>query len=553
MVKLFENLIIRLILQSFIITFCMGIIIIIVNNYLLVSILGFAELDPKGIATLFALTFLAVLGFAFMRMIREVFPIVTWLQSIAQPSTKSTLRKFTIGFFEDIERTISELLNPEGAYLDWNRANLIFEICFRYGGQNYVSTTNLVPSQFMNLCNNCLKLEEAYTKPLGKRILIIDEKVLNNDYTINRKKFAAFWNWHLSKKDELLIVDPEIASRVKNKKHLLFANTAIWRDRYALLYEASEGMNKFRMALVLKGEPRFDDLIDYFDSLMNYVKALKIEKEGIQTIPVSDYTRRLLLEEPRTSSGYRPLLAEHWEEFVDCPKRLEKLGPFFNDVLRPYRGGRVLDAAATIGCESIELAKQGFDVVSNEIDNELAEIIFEKSRKMELTEPLKITKFDWRTLGYEYKGEPFDVILVLGNAFSMLLESQDRIEALKQFRMVLRSGGILIIDERNFAHVLNLKKMGILRELPFKKTTMYPGEMIQEVPIAVGENEIIFEYNHRILGQLGTIKMYPFQEGELKHLLEVSGFKIVQTYSNLEKHYQNKEPPDFFTYVALKQ
>lgn len=72
------------------------------------------------------------------------------------------------------------------------------------------------------------------------------------------------------------------------------------------------------------------------------------------------------------------------------------------------------------------------------------------------------------------------------------------------------------------------------------------------------EDVVVFGYVHDILGPVGTLEMYPFKKGEMKRLLEDAGLKVVEIYSDLakEKEYRKiygEEPPDFFTYVAIKQ
>ena len=55
----------------------------------------------------------------------------------------------------------------------------------------------------------------------------------------------------------------------------------------------------------------------------------------------------------------------------------------------------------------------------------------------------------------------FDALLCLGNSFANLLNQKDHHLALENFQKLLKPGGILVIDHRNFDYILEHGKAPI--------------------------------------------------------------------------------------------
>lgn len=456
----------------------------------------------------------------------------------------------------------SPWLNSEdsGVTLSRDKAESVYKDCFEFGGRSYVGTDSHVPSVFFALYRDYLKAQEKYTETeKSQRILIVEKDDLNHDYVVHSDVFMKLWRWHVEKGCALLQVDPDIAGALSEECGIWTPDVGIWQD-YALLFKpenSGKGEVKIKLAMVFKGEPQYQKIVDYFDCLREKARVMTVRAGGVELFSQVRGRELIEAERERAASGFprSPELARAWEEFVNCPKRMVTMKKFLEEVLEPYPKGRILDAATGTGCDSIELTKQGFHVISNEIDYELNEIAYKNSRR-ELPQVLNLTRYNWRDIGEKYKGQLFDAILVLGNSLCLLLDENDRKRCINQFRKILREGGALIIDERNFPYMLSHKKQVLKKGgFPYKKEVIYCGDIVQGRPVSIDEDLVVFEYTHHLLGPRGRLYMYPFKEGELKRMLEDARFTVVQAYKDLKKakEYTIKEPPDFFTYVAKKQ
>lgn len=487
------------------------------------------------------------------------------------PELSSTARDVMVKYIRNVLsecRTIlAQLRRPEGAILDRDRAESVYKDCFEYGGQSYVGTDSNVPSVFFVLYEDYLDAQEKYSKTKGsQRILVVDKEDLNHDYLVNSDEWMDLYEWHIAKGCELLQVDPTTAEEIAKKNHLWTTDIGLWQN-HALLFKVvnSGGGPRIKIAMVFKGEEMYQNVHKYYDSLIKFARSIDVQADGIELLP-----RDPTLFQEREAL-FQPKLARRWEEFVNCPKRLHTMRRFLKEALAKYSGGRILDAATGNGCDSIELVKQGFDVVSNEIDPHLAQIAYRNSRK-ELSEVLTLTKWNWKEIGDKYDGPPFDVILVLGNSICLSLNAEEQKSCILQLSKILREGGALVIDERNFPNIIKNKKEFLKKGgFQYKREVVYCGTVVEGYPIVIpDEGEkidlkskpkkgiVVFEYAHKIFGPVGTLEMYPFQKNELKHMLEDAGFKVIRTYWDLEsnpKEYKKKYgnvPPDFFTYVAVK-
>jgi SAM-dependent methyltransferase len=111
-------------------------------------------------------------------------------------------------------------------------------------------------------------------------------------------------------------------------------------------------------------------------------------------------------------------------------------------------GARVLDCSAGIGLLAIGLAQRGLDVVATDA----SEAMIERAR--ELTEQygveVEARVCPWEELGAQGWDERFDVVFCTGNALSHANGREARRAALAQMAGVLRRGGLLVIDARNW-------------------------------------------------------------------------------------------------------
>lgn len=456
-------------------------------------------------------------------------------------SAGKTLLTFASKHLKSLEETIERLSSKEGIEVD--RADLVFitQLCFKMGTSKYDGTDSHTPSEFLKVYPEYLTFHSENLKvnpevEHGSRILIVDPDRLRRDLDVKSDEYLEFLKWHEDNKVELLVVDPMIASKLKEQYKLPTTDLGIWYGHYALLFEPKEKEGRIKLWLTYPEEDMYRSSVEYFRSL--WEKARHITPE------LFDIT-----------------LAKNWEGFIDPCRRLELEGKFLEDILEPYKNGLILDAAAGIGVEYSHLLKQGFRVYANEIEETLRCIGENYTRLQKVPwVPLQVR---WEHLGDEYPSY-WDVILVLGNSLCLVLDRRTRELCIKQFWKALKPGGMLVIDERNFEYIIkNWKKIqsNPIKNFRYSGKVMYCQKTIRGIPYPHGfvKGAITFVYFPKEIDNIdeawarrvGHLHMYPFRRGELKKLLEDAGFIDIKVYSDLTKvGFDDKA--DFFTYLAYR-
>ncbi len=240
------------------------------------------------------------------------------------------------------------------------------------------------------------------------------------------------------------------------------------------------------------------------------------------------------------------ILAEIWGDYINWEKRRRGENGWLVNQLKKHNCRKVFDSALGDGCDSIYLTKEGFNVLSNDIDEAFIEKARENARREGIS--LKIYNSDWKKFAEELLEHPFDAVLCLGNSLSCVLEDKRRSEALHQFYSILKEDGILIIDERNYQPILDGRKKALEGEFYYSGNYMYCGEHVHSKPVEIAENSIKYEIYDEKSGKKAYWAVYPFKTGELKKLLKKAGFKKIEQYSDY-KPGENKHA-DFYMYVC---
>lgn len=242
------------------------------------------------------------------------------------------------------------------------------------------------------------------------------------------------------------------------------------------------------------------------------------------------------------------LFAEMWGDYIDWEKRRKGENSWLVKQLKKYNCQKVFDSCLGEGCDSIYLIKEGFDVTSNDIDELIIQKALENAKKQNVQ--LKITNLDWRELTKEIPEESFDAVLCLGNSLTCLFGQKNQIIALKQFYTILKDGGILIVDERNYQYILDNRDKILKGDYRYSGKYIYCGKCIHSRPIEIEDNKIKYELYDERTKKKSFFIVYPFKRGELKKLLEESGFQKIEQYSDYQAGYNPKA--DFFMYVCQK-
>ncbi len=142
-------------------------------------------------------------------------------------------------------------------------------------------------------------------------------------------------------------------------------------------------------------------------------------------------------------------LAVDYDRFVNWEGRLSHELPFFVSLFERHGVRRVLDAACGTGHHAIALAKEGYQVMGAD----LSVPMIARAEENASAHGANATFVAAGLGGYAALGRTYDAAICLGNSLPHLLSGPAVAGALEDFASVLRPGGVLVIQNRNFDRV----------------------------------------------------------------------------------------------------
>jgi len=239
---------------------------------------------------------------------------------------------------------------------------------------------------------------------------------------------------------------------------------------------------------------------------------------------------------------YTREFVSRWDRLIGWDSRAAGENGFFERLLRRHDCRRVADIASGTGFHAIRLAHAGFEVTASDG----AETMIVQTRRnaedmgVELADARVV---DWRDLHTAFGANRFDALVCLGNAFTHLFEEDARRRALDSMRSVLRPGGLLILDHRNYDKILD-------RGYSSKHQFYYVGDGVDAKPAEIREDLVKFEYSYPD-GTSFHLSMFPLRRHYMRRLLDEAGFSGITTYGDFEDGAEPDEV-DFFQQIAIK-
>lgn len=143
-------------------------------------------------------------------------------------------------------------------------------------------------------------------------------------------------------------------------------------------------------------------------------------------------------------------LGSDYDRFVNWEARLAYELPFFEQLFSEHGVRRALDAACGTGGHAVALAQRGYEVLGTDLSTEMVALARQNAARVGAA-----VEFAVAGLGElaQTVGTGFDAVLCLGNSLPHLLTDDALAAALADMSAVLRKGGLLAIQNRNYDRV----------------------------------------------------------------------------------------------------
>jgi glycine/sarcosine N-methyltransferase len=254
--------------------------------------------------------------------------------------------------------------------------------------------------------------------------------------------------------------------------------------------------------------------------------------------------------------------SQDYDRFVNWGSRLEVEIPFIEAHLRELdltEGSKhsILDAACGTGMHAIRLAQQGYLTAGADLSNKMVE-------KAQLNADRAGLKVLFRTAGFmhlqeTFSGEigyPFDAIICLGNSLPHLTSEADICNSLQDFGDCLKSGGLLILQNRNFDAVLAKRERWIApqsrsegnKEWLFLRFYDFDPDGLITFNIV----RLSRESDSPWIQKLSTVRLFPLVKKKLEELLKESGFTDLRFYGIMDEVAFNLASSENLVAVARK-
>lgn len=225
-----------------------------------------------------------------------------------------------------------------------------------------------------------------------------------------------------------------------------------------------------------------------------------------------------------------------YDKFVDWEARLDYELPFIVEQLGSVGGDHpVLDVACGTGMHAIALAKRGFKIIGTDLSKGMVERARENAAAVHLD--IQFEQVGFGMLAPMFGEEKFGAVLCLGNSLPHILNKQNLVDTLLDFGKVLKQGGLLLVQNRNFDVVKarqdrwmepQAHQKGMEQWLFFRFYDFLPDGTIDFNIITFYQKEC-----GSWMQSITTTRLYPWLKDEITHLLQETGFAKIRFYGDL--------------------
>ena len=245
-------------------------------------------------------------------------------------------------------------------------------------------------------------------------------------------------------------------------------------------------------------------------------------------------------------------LSADYDRFVNWEGRLAVELPFIERQLEGVGARRVLDAACGTGRHAIALAERGYEVVGADV----SEGMIVQARRNAAAQGVTLTfvQAGFGHLAAALEG-PFDAVLCLGNSLPHVLTREALVATLEDWAMLLRTGGLLFVQMRNFDRVLTSGD----RWMPPQAHQEEGREWLflrfydfhHDGSVTFNMMRLFREAGGPWAQRVSATRLWPWRYAELVTAVEHAGYGQVRPYGDMHGHAWDVDRPNLIV-SALK-
>jgi glycine/sarcosine N-methyltransferase len=247
-------------------------------------------------------------------------------------------------------------------------------------------------------------------------------------------------------------------------------------------------------------------------------------------------------------------LSEDYDRFVHWERRLPFELPFIERQLEAAGVRRVLDAACGTGQHAIALAKRGYHVVGTD----LSEGMIAQAQRNASAEGVT-TSFVQAGFGHLAAATEgaFDAVLCLGNSLPHVLTSEELAATLSDWAALLRPGGLLFVQVRNFDRVLASEDRWMPPQAHREDGREWLFVRFYDLRKDGGLTFNVLRLRREQDGpweqRVTSTELRPWQRAELIQAIEQAGYGQLRCFGDMQGHVWEPESPNLVLVATLAE
>lgn len=225
-------------------------------------------------------------------------------------------------------------------------------------------------------------------------------------------------------------------------------------------------------------------------------------------------------------------LAPRYDLMVPWSERLRTEKPFFRNIFKKFGVRSIFDVCCGTGKHLVLFDELGLETIAgSDLSLEMTRI----ARRTVKGRKIQVVRGELPSVPTRLSKKSYDAVVCLGDSLPFLFDDGKLLEAFNSFHRLLRPGGLLIIQNRNYDRIWPLKE----RYLPIQSGTQNRREHIffsffefykELMTLNVAD---ISRSRGKLGYDLTCTPVRPLVRGELEFFLDESGFRDYRFFGGM--------------------